>query len=265
MPRSTSSRRATLSLASIRAFLSHCAPPIGPTLSKCLKAAPAPPAPLTNLAFLSESLSDFAVGMQALESHDTSQAEDSSRRLDAQLWRASERMKEEDAAKEKEKKKDDDSKKMMIMPDATAKPLVNNLSIMSLELRAGILVEKKQIEEAKKLYAQAAREEKNLGYREPPAYIRPVGETQAAALLSASDYAAAKTAYEQALTERPNSGYPLYGLALTAEKSGDTAAASSAYTTFLKSWPQADQSLPQLIHAHSYLAGQNAHTATSSK
>ncbi len=222
---------------------------------KYLKAAPPPPAPLTNLAFLAESLTDFAAGMRALESHDTSQAEDSSRRLDAQLWRASERVKEEDAAKEKQKKKDDDPKKMMIMPDATAKPLVNNLSIMSLELRAGILVEKKQIEEAKKLYAQAAREEKNLGYREPPAYIRPVGETQAAALLSVSDYAAAKTAYEQALTERPNSGYPLYGLALTAEKSGDTAAASIAYTTFLKSWPQADQSLPQLTHAKSFIDG----------
>ena len=143
-------------------------------------------------------------------------------------------MKEEDAAKEKgKKKKDDDAKKIMIMPDANTKPLVSNLSIMSLELRAGILVEKKQIDEAKKLYAQAAKEEKDLGYHEPPAYIRPVGETQAAALLSVSDYAAAKAAYQQALTERPNSGYPLYGLALTAEKSGDTKAASTAYTTFL--------------------------------
>ena len=247
--------RATLYIQSSRDSISRLDPRLPVALRtadwshalEMLKAAPAQPAPLTNLTFLSESLSDFASGMQALESHDTSQAEESSRRLDAQLWRASERMKEEDAAKEKEKKKDDDSKKMMIMPDATAKSLVNNLSIMSLELRGGILVEKKQIEEAKKLYAQAAREEKNLGYREPPAYIRPVGETEAAALLSVSDYAAAKTAYEQALTERPNSGFPLYGLALTAEKSGDTAAATSAYATFLKSWPQADQSLPQLI------------------
>jgi hypothetical protein len=222
---------------------------------KYLKAAPAQPAPLTNLTFLSESLTDFVTGMQALELHYVAAAEDASRRLDAQLWRASERMKEEDAAKEKEKKKDDDAKKMMIMPDATAKSLVNNLSIMSLELRAGILVDKKQIDDAKKLYAQAAREEKNLGYREPPAYIRPVAETQAAALLSVSDYAAAKTAYQQALTERPNSGYPLYGLALTEEKSGNTTAASAAYTTFLKSWPQADSALPQIAHAKSFVDG----------
>ena len=145
---------------------------------------------------------------------------------------------------------------MMIMPDANTKALVSNLSIMSLELRAGILIEKKQIDEAKKLYAQAAQEEKDLGYHEPPAYIRPVGETQAAALLSVSDFPAAKAAYQQALTERPNSGFPLYGLALTAEKSGDANTASAAYTTFLKSWPQAaTQALPQITHAKSFVDG----------
>jgi tetratricopeptide (TPR) repeat protein len=253
--------RATLYIGSPRDSIARIDPrlPVAlrtadwPLTLDMLKAAPAQPAPLTNLTFLSESLTDFATGMHALESHDAAQAEDSSRRLDAHLWRASERMKEEDAAKEKEKKKDDDKKKAMIMPDANGKILVNNLSIMSLELRAGILVEKKQVEEAKALYAQAAREEKNLGYREPPAYIRPVGETQAAALLSVADYPAAKTAYEQALTERPNSGFPLYGLALTAEKSGDSAAASAAYSTFLKSWPQADPTLPQIAHAKSFV------------
>jgi TolA-binding protein len=195
--------------------------------------------------------------MQALELHDASAAENASRLLDARLWRVSERVKDEDAAKEKEKKKDDNRKKQVIMPDATAKSLINNLSIMSLELRAGILVEKKQTEEGKPLYAQAAREEKNLGYREPPAYIRPVGETQAAALLSVSDYPAAKSAYEQALTERPNSGFPLYGLALTAEKSGDAKTASAAYTTFLNSWPQADKTLLQLAHARSFVNSQS--------
>ena len=226
-----------------------------PRVIEMVKAAPAPSAPLTNLAFLSESLADFATGMQALESHNVTQAEDSSRLLDAQLWRVSERMKDEDAAKEKEKKNDDDKKKVMITPDANTKPLVSNLSIMSLELRAGILVDKKQIEAAKNLYAQAVREEKNLGYREPPAYIRPVGETQAAALLSISDYAAAKSAYQQALTERPNSGYPLFGLALTEEKSGNAPAASTAYTTFLKSWQRADPDLSQVSHAKQFVDG----------
>ena len=223
-----------------------------PDALKYLKAAPAAPAPLTNLAFLSESLTDFATGMQSLETHDVAQAEAASHRLDAELKTASERLKKEDAAK---KKKDTDKKKVMVMPDANTKPLLSNLSITSLELRAGILVEKKQLEEAKKLYAQAAKEEKDLGYHEPPAYIRPVGETEAAALLSVSDFAAAKSAYQQALTERPKSGYPLYGLALTAEKSGDTKAASTAYTTFLQSWQHADSDLPQMSHAKQFVDG----------
>ncbi len=241
-----------------------------PRVIEMLKAAPAPPAPLTNLSFLSESLADFATGMQALESHDGTQAEESSRRLDAQLWRVTERMKEEDAAKDKEKKKDDDAKKpamkpMMVMPDANAKPLVSNLSIMSLELRAGLLVEKKQIDEAKKLYAQAAREEKELGYREPPAYIRPVSETQAAALLGAADWAGAKVAYQQALIERPKSGYPLYGIALATEKSGDAKAASTAYTDFLSTWKSADSTLPQLTHARAYLADHGGTVASATR
>jgi hypothetical protein len=255
--------RATLYIQSSRDSISRLDPRLPVALRtadwshvlEMLKTAPEQPAPLTNLTFLSESLADFATGMQALESRNVAQAENSSRLLDAELWRVSERMKDEDAAKQKEKKKDDDAKKMMVMPDATAKSLLNNLSIMSLELRAGILVEKKQIDAAKNLYAQAAREEKDLGYREPPAYIRPVGETEAAALLSVSDFAAAKTAYQQALTERPNSGYPLYGLALTEEKSGNAPAASAAYATFLKSWPHADLDLSQVSHAKQFVDG----------
>ena len=245
--------RATLYIQSSRDSISRLDPRLPVALRtadwshalEMLKAAPAQPAPLTNLTFLSESLTEFATGMQALELHYPSAAEDASRRLDAQLWRVSERVKDEDAAKEKEKKNDDDKKKQMIMPDATAKSLINNLSIMSLELRAGILVERKQIEEAKKLYAQAAREEKDLGYREPPAYIRPVGETQAAAMLSVSDFPAAKTAYQQALTERPNLASPAASPSAR-RKSGNTTAAATAYATFLKSWPRAGQSLPQL-------------------
>src|SRR6266849_1520047 len=147
-----------------------------------------PPATNPNLAFLARQLTDFAAGMQALEAHDLPKAAESSTRLDAELWRMSEQVKNAEAEKNKEKEKaDEGTPKLQLMPDALAKPLVSNLSIMSLELRAGLLVEKKQIDEAKKLFAQAAREEKGLGYREPPGYIRPVGETEAAALLAAEE------------------------------------------------------------------------------
>lgn len=212
---------------------------------------------LPNLVFLGRQLTDFATGMQALEAHDVGKAEEASRRLDAEMWRISQRLKDEDVAKKKEKKDkidDEDAAKLKLVPDALAKPLVNNLSVMSLELRAGILAAKKQIEDAKKLFAQAAQEEKELGYHEPPNYIRPVGETEAAALLAAAAWMDAKAAYQKALVERPKSGFPLYGIALSSEKAGDAKAASAEYAEFVSAWKDADAALPQLAHAHMYLA-----------
>jgi tetratricopeptide (TPR) repeat protein len=214
-----------------------------------------PPAELPNLVFLARQLTDFAAGMQALEAHDLARAEEASTRLDAQLWRISQRLKDEEAAKDKEKKKEDENEpKLKVMPDAWPKPLVNNLSIMSLELRAGILVSKKQTEEAKKLFAQAAQEEKDLGYHEPPAYIRPVRETEASALLEASAWLDAKAAFEKALVERPKSGFSLYGIARSSEQAGEVKAAATEYAEFVAAWKNADAGLPQLAHARAYLA-----------
>jgi hypothetical protein len=216
-----------------------------------------PPAALPNLVFLARQLMEFAAGMQALEAHDVAKAEESALRLDAELWRISQRLKDEDAAKEKEKKKekeDEDEPKLKVMPDALPKPLVSNLSIMSLELRAGIRAATKQTEDAKKLFAQAAQEEKGLGYREPPGYIRPVAETEAASLMDAAAWADAKAAYQKALTERPKSGFPLYGIALSSERAGDASAAKAEYAEFVAAWKNADAQLPQLAHARAYLA-----------
>jgi hypothetical protein len=223
-----------------------------------------PPAALPNLVFLARQLTDFAAGMQALEAHDVARAEESSTRLDAELWRISQRLKDEDAAKEKEKKKqDEDAPQLKLMPDALPKPLVNNLSIMSLELRAGILAAKKQTEEAKKLFAQAAQEEKELGYREPPSYIRPVGETEAASLLAAAAWKDAKAAYQKALVERPRSGFPLYGIAMSSEQAGDVKAATAEYAEFVAAWKDADAELPQLAHARAFLAEQGSAAAAN--
>ncbi len=111
--------------------------------------------------------------------------------------------------------------KLQVMPDALLQPLLNSLSVMSLELRASLMTAQGKTGEAKSLFPNAAQQEKALGYREPPSYIRPVGETEGAAMLAAGDWADAKTAYEQALLERPRSGFALYGIALSSEKSGD--------------------------------------------
>ena len=228
-----------------------------------LKIGGEPPATQPNLAFLSRQLTDFATGMQAVEAHDLAKAEEASQRLDAELWRISQRLKDEDAARDKEKKKDDENApKIKVMPDAWPKPLVSNLSIMSLELRASVLAAKNQIPDAKKLFAQAAQEEKDLGYREPPSYIRPVGETEAAALLGASAWTDARAAYQKALVERPKSGFPLYGIALSSEKAGDAKAAASEYVEFVAAWKGADSGLPQLAHAQAFLAEHGSAVAT---
>lgn len=223
------------------------------------------PASLPNLQFLARQLTQFALGMQALDAHDLSRAEASSAQFDADLWRISNRLKDEADAKSKEKDKDKDEKKsdaappkLELMPDAMPKPLVSNLSIMSLELRAGLLMAKKQDAEAKKLYVRAAQEEKALGYHEPPAYVRPVGETEAAAYMAASDWTAAKAAYEEALVERPRSGFPLYGIAKASEQAGNATAAAAEYAEFLAAWKSADSDLPQLAHARDYVASHGA-------
>jgi hypothetical protein len=223
------------------------------------------PASLPNLQFLARQLTQFALGMQALDAHDLSRAEAASAQFDADLWRISNRLKDEEDAKSKEKDKDKDEKKsdvappkLELMPDAMPKPLVSNLSIMSLELRAGLLMAKKQNAEAKKLYVRAAQEEKALGYHEPPAYVRPVGETEAAAYMASSDWTAAKAAYEEALVERPRSGFPLYGIAKASEQAGNSAAAAAEYAEFLAAWKSADSDLPQLAHARDYVASHGA-------
>jgi hypothetical protein len=224
-----------------------------------------PPQTLPNLQFLARQLTQFALGMQALDAHHSPVAESASAQFDAELWRLSNRLKDEEAAKSKEKEKDTDKKsqdaappKLQLMPDALPKPLANNLSIMSLELRAGLLMAKKQNAEAKKLYAQAAQEEKALGYHEPPAYVRPVAETEAAAFMAASDWPAAKSAYKEALVQRPRSGFPLYGIAMASEQSGDTKAAATEYADFLAAWKSADPNLSQIAHARDYVASHGA-------
>ncbi|MGH9574129.1 MAG: hypothetical protein ACRD40_11445, partial [Candidatus Acidiferrales bacterium] len=148
--------------------------------------------------------------------------------------------------------------------DADIEPLLRMLSVMSLELRGSALEAAKQTAEAKSVFARGAAEEKALGYHEPPLYIRPVGETEAAALFAAGDYADAKTAYQQALAERPRSGFPLYGIALCSEKMGDLQFAAKEYSDFLSAWKDADAGLPQIAHAQAYVAQHSAAPRQSS-
>jgi tetratricopeptide (TPR) repeat protein len=207
-----------------------------------------------NLRFLASSLGDYARGMRALDNNDFRNAEIASDHLDATLWRAQRDNDAKDEAKATadaalKKKEQDKPPALPISPDGMAGPLLKCLSIASLELRAGVLAGQGKLDAAKKMYASAVVEEKKMGYHEPPFYIRPVGENEAAALIRAKDYPGAKAAYEQALQERPNSGFGLYGLALVRELSGDASGAREGYQAFLKAWSSADPTLPEMVHA----------------
>jgi hypothetical protein len=209
-----------------------------------------------NLRFLAAELTDYAKGMKALDAGDSVAAQEHSVSMDAGL----KQMKEMRAALKKSdsnKEKKDDAKPPMqpLLPDALPEPILKSLNIASIELRAGVLAARHKLRVAKKKYELAAREEKKLGYHEPPFYIRPVAETEAAALLKARDYKGAEEAYRAALVERPNSGFDLYGLALVKESTGDTAGARDAYAAFRKAWPKADADLPEVLHALGVIGG----------
>ncbi len=205
-----------------------------------------------NLRFFAAELTDYAKGMKALDAGDAIEAEKRSNSLDAGL----KQMNEMQTALGKSKGKDGERKEtnatpptMPVMPDALPDPILKSLKIESMELRAGVLVAQHKMRAARRLYTDAAKQEKKLGYHEPPFYIRPVAETEAEALLKAKDYKDAGAAYQAALVERPNSGFGLYGLAQVKESAGDAAGARAAYEAFLKAWPRADTNLPEVAHA----------------
>jgi tetratricopeptide (TPR) repeat protein len=220
-----------------------------------------PDARLPNLNFLAGQLQQYATGMQAIESGDVDTAEAASKRLatDLAIMQAKvDAMPRPDP--KADKKKETPSSTQPILPDATLKPLVANLSIMAKELRAAILAEKNDLPPSKTLFDEAAAAETKLGYREPPAFILPVRETEGAALLRAGDPAGAHIAFAAALKDRPNSGFALYGLAEASAAAGNEAAALTEYAHFLAAWRDADPSLPQKQQAQAFV---DAHPVTA--
>jgi len=217
--------------------------------------AHAPLAGLPNLDFLARQLALFAASMQAVEASDLSQAEESSTRFDGALWRTSQQAKHSRETPAMARTQPPAGPpRLQLLPDALLEPLLSTLSVMSLELRASLLMAQKDGTEAKSLFAQASREEKKLGYREPPPYIRPVAETEAAALMAIGDWTDATSAYQKALVQRPRSGFALYGIAMCSEKAGHSVAAAKEYAEFLEAWKNADPVLTQVIHAQTYVA-----------
>jgi tetratricopeptide (TPR) repeat protein len=217
-----------------------------------------PPAQFPNLQTLATSLTAFASGMKSVNAKDYESAQKHSAELDAQLWRASQQLSEQVKQQDEagKKKPDEPAKpKNQVQPtDPNLDATLKNLAILSLELRAAILIPTGKIPDAEALFAQARREEQDLGYHEPPAFIKPVAEQEAELLTAAGQNDEAAKAWQQALEDRPNSGFPLYGLAKLAEKSGDVSKTTVAYTKFLIAWKNADLNWPQIEEAKQWIA-----------
>jgi tetratricopeptide (TPR) repeat protein len=204
------------------------------------------PGELKNLEGLRESMVAYTGGMLALEAGDTASARKAADVLAARV-------------KEKPTVPPEDMPGMASMSmskDAMAMPLYNFLDVASMELEASVLLAEGRGVESDTMFTKAADAERELGYREPPTYIRPVGETRGDALMRAKRYDEAKTAYEAALKERPNSGYPLYGIAQADAGAKRGAEATRDYARLLNVWQKADADLPQVQAARVWLASQ---------
>ena len=82
----------------------------------------------------------------------------------------------------------------------------------------------------------------------PPIAI-PLSELLGELLLKAGRPAEAVTAYERALTDRPNRSSALLGLARAKARTGDPTGASAAYAQLLTNWKRADRDVAALSEA----------------
>jgi tetratricopeptide (TPR) repeat protein len=205
-----------------------------------------PPADLKNLVTLRTELLDYTRGMAALDKGDTTAAASFSKSLDASV-----------ASKPIDPPMNMPG--MIVSKDALAVPVHSFMDVAALELHAALLMAQSKPgadsgsdSDSDAAFVKATDAERALGYREPPYYIRPVSETRGDALMRAKRYADAKKAYQAALVERPNSGFPLYGIAQADVAAGDKAAASTDFAALLTAWKHADPTLPQVAAAKAW-------------
>jgi tetratricopeptide (TPR) repeat protein len=204
-------------------------------------------ASLKNLEELRTSMLAYVRGMEALERRDLKAANAKSDALDA-------------AVKQKPSAADEmpGMLGMSMSKDAMAKPVYSYLDVAAMELRASVLLAEGRGEDAGSMFTKAADAERELGYREPPFYIRPVEEARGDALLRAKRFDEAKQAFDAALKQRPESGFALYGMAQADAGAGRTAEATRDYARLLRAWAHADTDLPQLRAARMWMEGQAA-------
>ncbi|MDE1178662.1 MAG: hypothetical protein PW789_18970 [Edaphobacter sp.] len=208
--------------------------------------ASTPDPELKNLVALRSAMLNYTEGMLALEHGGVKAARQSADALDAYI-----KTKPQTPAESMPQ-----GMMAFMAKDAMAAPIHSFMDVASMELTASVLLAEGRGVESDTMFNKAADAERDLGYREPPMYIRPVGETRGDALLRAGRPDEAKGAYEAALKDRPNSGYPLFGIAQADAAARRHSQATSDYAKLLHVWASADADLPQMRVARAWINGQ---------
>jgi tetratricopeptide (TPR) repeat protein len=176
----------------------------------------------------------YARAMKAGEAGDLAEADKLSDTLDALLWRLSRENVDDQAKNVRDR-------------------VVKILETASLDLRGNLAGYRNDTDGMQQLLKQAAEQERDLGYSEPPIYARPELESLGFALIRAAEYSDAREAFQKELIERPRSGFALYGIALAWDREGNNAEAVKSYREFLEAWKNADRDLPQVRAAEGRL------------
>ena len=120
-------------------------------------------------------------------------------------------------------------------------------AIMKKELEALLARADKDLPRAVALAREAAADEDRMTFEfGPPAVVKPAHELAGEMLLASGDAAAARTEFENSLATAPNRALSVLGLARSAAKAGDGAAAADAYRRLASLWSRADTDLTDL-------------------
>jgi tetratricopeptide (TPR) repeat protein len=94
----------------------------------------------------------------------------------------------------------------------------------------------RRFNEAARLYREAIAVEEKVPYMEPPYWYYPVRQSLGASLYRAGRYQDAAAAFTEALTQAPNNGWTLYGLAASERALGRTAREQAAEAALKRAW-----------------------------
>ena len=115
-------------------------------------------------------------------------------------------------------------------------PAADLLHIAEIVARARWASANARLGEAVKLYREAIAIEQKIPYSEPPYWYYPVHQSLGATLYRARRYREASLAFQTALSQSPNNGWVLYGLAASEAALGRKSEAAAAGLALKKAW-----------------------------